>query len=150
MTQTTSEADRADSRQFARPEGRIFGLEREDGVTDLVWEGGMLGGFRRREEARHAVFLESGSLAIEGTARHAGDLSALVRRVANEDNRTDHLVEALLGKLDEQVQLFPVVCGFETRAQTCWHEDSRNGRAPRTGGGVVLARRILCRVPRGR
>jgi len=38
---------------------------------------------------------------------------------------TDHLIEALLGELDEQIQLLPVVGWFVTRAQRCRHGCSR-------------------------
>ncbi len=128
----------------------MFGLEGEDSITDLLWQYPMPGGFRRREEARHTVFLKGSSLTVEGAPQHAGDSGTLVRRVAEEDHGTDHLVEALLGELGEQIQLLPVVRGFLTRAQTCRHGCSRAGGAPPTSENVVPARPILCRIPCGR
>jgi hypothetical protein len=94
------------------PQGGMFGFQCEDRRADLRRQALMFLG-RWREETGHPVLGESRRLPVEGPCGGTGLLSALRRRMTEEDDGTNQLVGELFGELGEQVQLLPVVGGIE-------------------------------------
>ncbi len=83
------EANATDVGDLARAEGGVLGLEVADGRANVGGEAPVLLGLRRREEAGYPLGVEARRPAVEG---------ALGGRAAEEDNRPQQLVGALLGE----------------------------------------------------
>lgn len=103
----------------------MLGAQGNDVLADLLGQAVMPLGPGRTEEARHPFPVEAGGLAIEGALRSAGLLGTFRRRLPEEDDGTDELVDTLLGEGCEQLELLPVVGGCMLWTQSCRHRYPR-------------------------
>jgi hypothetical protein len=133
------EAVSADRRDLPQPKRRVLGLDLNDGAPD-VWREHPTGSRRRcqgleDEEAAHAVGVEAGDLAAQGTLGHGGFAGAGRDRLAEEHDRAEQFVGFLSGRGDQESQLVPVVGGAAARSRAGWHRPSPDGtRSPRWAG----------------
>jgi len=103
------EADLTDARDLAEREGRVLRFERDDLSANRLGQGAMLLHLRGSEEARHPFSSETRGTAIERPFRRPRLPGAFGRCVSKEDDGANEFVGALLGKLDAQLQLLPVI-----------------------------------------
>jgi hypothetical protein len=95
----TVEAFRADRGDLAQPEGRILGLEGDDGLPDLGRQPPaiLLWVFQVGEEAAHAEGIEAGDPATQGPFRDTGLTSPRRDRLPEQHDRSQHFVGFLIG-----------------------------------------------------
>jgi hypothetical protein len=141
----------ADRGELPEAEGRVLGLEFDDGAPDLGREESTGSRRRRRgvevEEALHAPRREAGDLAAQGALGHGRFAGAGGDRLAEEHDRPEQLVGFLFRRADQEAQLVPVVCGLAARSRAGRHDPSPGRtRSPRRavarrGDGPYLSRR---------
>jgi hypothetical protein len=126
------EARLADRRELVRAEGRVFGLEVADGLADSRRQAAVLLDLGGREEAGHALSIEARRPPVDGPLGDASLPGALAGGTAEEHDRAQQLVGALLREGCQQLQLLPVVSGLDARASHGRHGE----RLPSLSGGA--------------
>ena len=138
---TPARGDEADLGDLPQPEGRVLRLQVDDQLAQRRGEAAAILGTRRLlvgEEAGHADLIEAPGLAPEGPLRGLGLLGALDRGAAEEDDGAEQLVGELLGPVDEQGELLPVLGGGHLGTGTARHRDL-SGRGGMGGAGIACA-----------
>lgn len=129
------EADLADARDLAEREGRMLRFERDDVATDRLGQGAMLLHLRGAEEARHPFGGEARGATIERPFRRPRLPGTFGGCVIEQDDWANEFVGALLGELDAQLQLLPVIGRLDPlplahhEAYSCHPDEKERGRS---------------------
>ncbi len=137
VTEAAAEAHPADRGEFLHAEGGMLSLEGAEGLADRRRHRAVLLDLGRREEAGHAPGREARHLAVEGAPRGTGLPRALAWGAPEEDDRADQLICALLGRVDQELELLPCVRRLDPLALS-WRHGARPavGAYGRCGVGV--------------